>query len=204
MPTNYSPLPLWNGNLLCAVDIETSGTDVETHEVVQLAIVPLNFDYTPLKTIKPFNKLICPVGDLDPGSTKVHGLTSEMLSLAPPKERVIDRLLDWVNSLELVFDRRLIILAHNSSFEIKWVNRFLGLPLYEKIFNAATRDSMTLALGINDIAAHRGRKPPFEKVSLPWLCNHFGIVNPKAHDAYYDAVACAAVYKKLLETDVLL
>lgn len=186
------------------MDIETSGTNVETHEVVQLAIVPLNFDYTPLKTIKPFNKLICPVGDLDPGSTKVHGLTSEMLSLAPPKERVIDRLLDWVNSLELVFDRRLIILAHNSSFEIKWVNRFLGLPLYEKIFNAATRDSMTLALGINDIAAHRGRKPPFEKVSLPWLCNHFGIVNPKAHDAYYDAVACAAVYKKLLETDVLL
>jgi DNA polymerase III epsilon subunit-like protein len=204
MPSNYDPLPLWNGNLLCSIDIETSGKDPETHEIVQLAIVPLNWDYTPLKKIKAFNHLICPAGELDPESTKVHGLTMDILSLAPPKERVIDRLITWVNSIDLVFDRRLIMLAHNSSFEIKWLNKFLTLKTYESMFNAATRDSMTLALGINDIAAQRGRRPPFERVSLPWLCTHFGVTNHKAHDAYYDALACAKVYKHLLNTDILL
>lgn len=204
MPTNYNPLPHWNANLLCAVDIETSGTDVETREVIQLAIVPLNFDYTPLKTIKHFNTLVRPEKGLDPEATKVHGLSADVLAMAPKKERVVDRLIDWFNSIEMVFDRRLIMLAHNSSFETKWMNRFLGLPLYEKIFNPTTRDSMSLALGINDIAMHRGRTMPFEKVSMGWLCNYFGVVNPKAHDAYYDAIACAAVYKNLLETDVML
>lgn len=204
MPKTYEALPHWNGNLLSAVDIETTGTDVSKHEVIQIAIVPLGVDYFQAKGIKPFVTYVRPEGELDPQATAVHGIDEDVLALAPSKERVIDRLVEWANNLDLVFDRRLLMLAHNSTFENRFLVNFLGQDLYYQIFNANNRDSQFLAIGINDIAVAQGKRPPFESVSMKWLCTHFGVVNPKAHDAYYDAVACADVYRHLLMTDVLL
>lgn len=204
MPSKYAALPHWNGNLLCAVDIETTGTDVERHEVIQIAIVPLGVDYGPAKGLKPFVTYVRPEGECDPEATAVHGIAPETLALAPSKERVIDRLIKWVNDLDLVFDRRLLMLAHNGTFENRFLNRFLGQDLYYQIFNANSRDSMFLAVGINDLAVSQGKRPPFERVNMEWLCTHFGITNPKAHDAYFDALACAAVYRELLKVDVIL
>lgn len=204
MPKNYQPLPHWNGNLLCSVDIETSGTDPDKYEILQLAIVPLHFDYTPSPTLKPFVTYIQAQKELDPESTKVHGITEEILALAPTGDQVQDRLDNWLNALDLVFDRRLIMLAHNGAFETRWLQKFLGPKGYERVFNACSRDSQYLATGINDMAVARGMKPPFEKVSVSWLAKHFGIEQPKAHDAYYDALTCAEIYRRLVQYDVLL
>lgn len=203
MPSKYDALPHWNGNLVCAVDIETTGTDVDKHEIIQIAIVPLGVDYRPAKGLKPFVTYVQPQGGIDPEAALVHGIDPSVLACAPNKERVIDRLISWVNGLDLVFDRRLLMLAHNSTFENRMLVRFLGSDLYYKIFNAANRDSMFLAIGINDHAVRHGRKPPFERVSMEWLAPYFGIENPKSHDAYFDAIACAELYGKLLDMDIL-
>lgn len=61
-----------------------------------------------------------------------------------------------------------------------------------------------MALGINDLAYARGSKIPFPRVGLTNLCEYLGVPNERAHDAYYDSVACAEVYRKLLATDVIL
>ncbi len=84
MPANYRPpLPQWNGNLLCSVDIETSGTDPEQHGILQIAIVPLDFDYTPLKTIPAFRTYVQPTGEMDPGAMAKNGLSETALANAP-------------------------------------------------------------------------------------------------------------------------
>jgi len=206
VPRNYDSLPNTHGNLVCAIDIETTGSDVEKHEIIQVAIVPLDIDFTPLKSLRPFVSYVRPERpeDADPEATCVHGIEIPTLCHAPSGERVIDRITEWVNDLELAYDRRLIMLAHNASFEHRFLVRFLGNDLYYNIFNANTRDSQVLALGINDLAVARGRKPPFERCSMGWLGKHFGIVNAHHHDAYHDAVACAALYRELLKTDVVL
>ncbi len=95
------------------------------------------------------------------------------------------------------------MLAHNGAFEFRWLISFLGQKLFYDIFNAQSRDSMTLAIALNDMAVNRGDRLMFERVSLEWLCTHFGIKNERAHDAYYDALACAQVYRKLLSTEFL-
>lgn len=204
MPEKYKPLPHWHGNLLCAIDLETTGIDLATSEVVQIAIVPLGQDLRPAPNLDPFVSYVQPESGSDPDAALVHGIPEEVLALAPSRSRVIDRLIKWVNSLGLVFDRRLMMLAHNGCFENRFLNKFLGTDLYNQIFNANSRDSMFLAIGINDLAVAQGKQPPFERVNMSWLCNHFNITNPKAHDAYFDALACAELYRKLLQMDVLL
>jgi DNA polymerase III epsilon subunit-like protein len=43
-----------NGNLLCAVDVETTGIIPGFHDLIQVAALPLNADLEPLKTVPPF------------------------------------------------------------------------------------------------------------------------------------------------------
>ena len=40
-----------NGNLLCAVDIETTGLEPNYHEIWQLCVLPLDSNIDPLKKI---------------------------------------------------------------------------------------------------------------------------------------------------------
>ncbi|MGN6133782.1 MAG: 3'-5' exonuclease [Aureliella sp.] len=200
-------MPTLNGNLLVSVDLESTGPDPDRHEIIQLAMLPLGHDLEPVTGIRPFYTNIAPMHPetVDPESTAVHGLDLDDLLLhAPSSDRVLEKFYKWFEGLELAFDRRLVMLAHNCPFESKFLSKWLGQKGYDRFFNHQTRDSMHFASALNDMAFQRGCKPPFERVSLAWLSNHFGIVNERAHDALADAVVCAKVYKKLLQTDIIL
>ena len=207
MPKHYSALPQMNGNLVCAVDIETTGADPDKHEIIQVAFAPLNTNYEMLEGVRPFYMDVAPLTPetADPAATRVHGLSlDDLVASAPHPDRVLEKFYTWFENLELAFDRKLIMLAHNHSFEVKFLSKFFGPDYFNKAFNACTRDSMGAAIAVNDHAVFHGRRPPFERVSLPWLCEHFGISNPKAHDALADATAGALVYRNILQMDILL
>jgi len=207
MPKHYSSLPQHNGNLICAVDLETTGSDPDKHEIIQLAFVPLDTDYTMLETIEPFYMNVKPLHPetADPAATRVHGLNLDHLVLnGVDPDEVNERFEDWFADLELAFDRRLIMLAHNCQFEIKFLSKLFGPHFMERVFNFQTRDSMAAAIYINDHAVMQGKVPPFDRVNLTHLCTVLGIKNPKEHDAFADATAGALVYRELLKMDVLL
>lgn len=207
MPKNYTAMPHSNGNLMVAVDIETTGADTTRHEIIQVAMLPIGHNLEPVKDIKPFYTNIAPMHPetADPESTRVHKLDlDELMIHAPSSDRVQENFYKWVESIELAFDRRLIMLAHNVSFETKFISHWLGQSTYDRYFNNQSRDSMHTALTINDMAFARGCKPPFDRVSLTWLADHFGIPHEQAHDALADCVTCAKVYKKLLQMDIIL
>ena len=42
-----------NGNILCAVDVETTGLEVGFHEIWQIAVLPLDSNIKPNKDILP-------------------------------------------------------------------------------------------------------------------------------------------------------
>lgn len=207
MPKNYTTMPTLNGNLLVAVDIETTGSQAGWHEIIQIGMVPLDHNLDPCTEIRPFYTNIAPLYPerADPESTRVHGLDlNELMIHAPARDRVEEDFVRWVEKVELAFDRRLVMLAHNCPFETKFISAWLGQKTYDTFFNHQSRDTMSVAIGINDMAFQRGRKPPFERVSLSWLCNHFAIVNDRPHDALADALVTAPLYKKLLQFDIIL
>ena len=199
-------LPQFNRNLVCAVDLETTGGDPEKHEIIQAAFVPLGTDYQQAPEKLPFYMDIRPLRPetVDHGATRVHGLDiDELVIHGIHPDSAQERLINWFNDLELAHDRRLIMLAHNCQFEFKFLTKWLGAAMMNRMINSCTRDSMCAALMVNDHAVQQGRIPPFQSVSLTSLANHFGVNNPKAHNAYADATTGALVYREILKMDIL-
>ncbi len=206
MPQIHNGLVHINGALLASIDFETTGLRAGYHEIIQIAIVPLNADLRPSPDLRPFYHNIAPEFPerADARSGKVHGLDLDwMMANAPSKDRVADLLVDWNENLDLPVNRSIIPLAHNWAFESAHGKAWLGDELFSHLFHSHARDGMLLAVSMNDRAAFLGLPVPFPYVGLNALCDQFGIVNEKAHDALSDARAEAEVYRSLLHYEVI-
>lgn len=187
-----------NGNLLAAVDVETSGRDPFYNEVVQIAIVPLDINIEP--TGDPFYCNICPTFPerMHPDAVKTHGLTQEYLDQFADKYAIADYLWDWFQEIGLPPGKRIIPLLHNCQFDIPFIMGWLGLEMFYEVFGYPTRDTQALIAAMQDKAAYKGFKIPFNFANLAHVCEVLGIEIGEAHDALDDALATAKVYKALL------
>ena len=187
-----------HGNRLAAVDLETTGTTPDYHEIVQIAVVPLNESFIPSGS--PFVSWVRPefperaaIEAMD-----ANGLDLQFLESTPDSEKVATPLVEWIESLGLPQDRRLIPISHKWTFEFSFLTAWLGQKLFESLFHYHARDAMTFALSLNDRMELLGHERPFERVSLHDLCQKLQVVNDHPHDALSDAVAEAEVYRRLL------
>jgi DNA polymerase III epsilon subunit-like protein len=188
---------------MAAVDLETTGTQPGYHEIIQIAIVPLDADFKPLDDVRPFYTLVKPEHPEreSVGAKHKHKIPMEELMLqAPEQDRVKDWLVDWFEGLKLPFKRCLVPLAHNWAFESSFLKAWLGVEMTDQLFHSHARDSMLTAIAINDRAACQGEPIPFARVALSTLCTKLNIVNTNPHDALADCLAGAQVYYTLLRT----
>ena len=185
-------------NIIAALDFETTGTDPKTAEIIQIAVVPLGNDLLPLK--EAFYTLVRPEHpeSADPAALVIHGITLEELEEAPDATKVADLLYEWVRSLKLPVGGKVIPLVHNYPFEYGFLTAWLGASMRDELFHYHPRDAMTFALGLNDRAALKGEETPFASVGLLDLCQHFHVTNPNPHDALYDSLTEATIYRELL------
>jgi DNA polymerase III epsilon subunit-like protein len=189
------------GNLMAAIDLETTGTQPGWHEIIQIAVVPLDADFKPFDTVRPFYTHLKPLHPerISAGASSKHGISTEELLLhAPEPDRVADWLAEWFEKLQLPFKRSLIPLAHNWAFESSFLKAWLGVERVDTMFHSHARDSMLYAVALNDNAVCKGEEPPFERVSLSHLCRQMNITNENPHDALADCLAGADLYKTLL------
>ena len=201
----YNSMKHLYGNVLAAVDVETTGRRAGYHEIIQIAIVPLDGDIRPMKDIRPFYTTMQPAHPerADQRSTKVHGISlDEIILHAPDAGRVQDLLTEWWKKIDLPVGKCLVPLAHNWSFESGFLKAWLGIEMADEIFHSHARDAMTYALSLNDKAAFLGEDTPFKMVSLKSLCRFFKVNNNRPHDALADCIAEAEVYRAMLTTSL--
>lgn len=205
MSNVYPGLVHLNGNMLAAVDVETTGKIPGWHEIIQIAVVPLNHHLEPNDSIKPFYYEIKPEHKerAEKEAQTVHGLDlNHLVATAPDRWEVADWFDEWWQKLKLPFRKTLVPLAQNWQFEAGFLKDWLGVESFCQFFHPYARDTMLTAIHYNDKAVMHGLPIPFKLVGLPYLCKLFGIVNTNPHDALADSIAEAAVYKKLLEMDL--
>lgn len=190
-------LPL-EGQLLAAIDFETSGLLAGYHEPVQVALVALGPHLRPLSA-EPFYRLIRPehLDRADPGAMKTHKIPPERLLEAASAGDVADDLIAWVAGFGV---RQVVPLAHSWPFEYSFLNAWLGISLMQSLFSRDARDTRQMAVSENDRARWGGRPLPYPKNGLGDLCRQFGVVNEGPHDALWDAVAEAEVYRCMLQS----
>jgi DNA polymerase III epsilon subunit-like protein len=208
MPKTYPGLVHLNGNLLAAVDVETTGRRAGYYEIIQIAVVPLGADLKASADpkLRPFYHNLRPLfpARYERAALRANGLPIMDLAVhACHPDRVRDQFVEWFERLELPADKCLVPLAHNWSFEYSHLTKWLDLDLFSTIFHAHARDAMQLALATNDRAAFAGEPAPFNRVGLESLCSKLGVNNPQPHDALCDCLAEAEVYRRLLMRDLV-
>lgn len=195
----------WNGDQVCAIDTETTGLIPGYHEIVQVAIVPLDASFRRRKDIAPLNLLIKP---LYPERAIGVPWSDEFLDTVNryglEGAAAVEKFEQWYDSLKLPYKKygsiqnKVIPLGHNYSFDKGFLQAWLGPENYDHYFHYHFRDSMISGLMRNDEAARKCEPVPFTRVGLGPMCRKLNVSNPDAHNALSDAVACAEVYRKLL------
>ena len=201
----YSSLVHLNGNLMAAIDCETTGLEPGFHEIIQIAVVPLDSDFQPSTEIRPFYHNIAPKYPerAARGALTINGLDlADLMLNAPSSEKVADLLVEWFEAIDLPATKKLVPLAFNWTFEKSFGQAWLGEELWDHMFHFLPRDGMVLALGIKDRAAFAGEPDPFPRVSLSALCIKLDVENLNPHDALGDAVAESKVYRALLHHEL--
>jgi DNA polymerase III epsilon subunit-like protein len=184
---------------MAAVDIETTGSVVGYHEIIQIAIVPLTPDLDPWDKA-PFYMDIRPdfPERAEPDAMRKNGLVMEELMLCPDAIQVADCLEDYWNWINLPVDKRLIPLTQNGFFDIPFIKHWLGDEAFYRYFSWLGRDTMQYAISMNDEAAWKNHPIPFDAVGLKPLCKKFGVALDKHHDALEDAIATGKIYRELM------
>ena len=189
-----------NNNVLCAVDVETTGVLDSYNEIIQIACLPLDQHFDPHPDMRHFYINIRPDyperWSMD--AQKKHGITLEDLEGCPSQGRSVELFAEWFKKLDLPFGKRLIPLAHNYSFERGFLTHWLGVDGMNDHWQPHPRDTMGLAANVNDLYVWHGRKHPFYSLSLVSLCKKFDINLDNAHDALADCLATAKLYAELM------
>jgi DNA polymerase III epsilon subunit-like protein len=202
-----------NGNVVIAMDTETTGLTAGHNEMIQFAAVVLDSNFNPRADINPFVIELQPrypenldetLRDKPSYIERIHHATIHGID----QDKAVDMFADWYANIGIQLNSygnpcKAIPLGQNYQFDLGFIKHWLGgIRNYEQYFDYHYRDTMCLALGLNDRAALKNERIPFPKVSLQYLSTTLGVVNRAPHTALGDAVCTAEVYKKLVAYNV--
>lgn len=160
------------------LDIETTGIDpMEGHRVIELAAVELVDRHI---TGRAFHMCIDPGRDIDAGATAVHGITNDQLMGEPSFSDIADAFLEFIGKAELI--------AHNASFDIKFLNQELELAGLDHLDETCPKITDTLQMA-------RTLRPD-QRNNLSQLCKDYGIqaMVKGLNGALLDAHLTAKIY----------
>lgn len=200
-PPSYSSIHN-NDNLLCAVDVGTTGLEPSRNELIELAIIPLGPDYRPTRQFRFFHIRVRADGLDGLRDDELRGKRQYFTDCCLhgiERWTGVQRLEEWFESLRLPPGKKVVPLGSNYSFDRDFLIEFMGGVLsYRYIFRDDYRDTMLAAVHHNDLADWHNERIPFPKYSLTYLCRILGVENPVKHRAIPDALATAEVYRRLM------
>lgn len=82
---------------LAVIDLETTGIDLATDKIIEIAIVKLMPDGTVLKK----RKILNPQKPIPSASSNIHGITDEMVKDAPTFKQIANEIKQFLNNCDL-------------------------------------------------------------------------------------------------------
>lgn len=163
-------------------DLETTGTDVKTANIVQIAACRLNASEN--KKDSDYEQYVNPPdGHIPKASTDIHGISEVDVKDKPSIKDVLPEFCDFIQDS--------ILVGHNiAQFDNQILRRDIKEHLGEDLTN----------LHYDTLVAAR-RLFPHERRSLGTLANKFGFDNKNLHRADRDVEVNQEVFKKLVAID---
>jgi len=158
-------------------DLETTGAK-EPHRVTEIGA----YRVRGLEVQDTFQTLVNPETSIPPFITALTGISDEMVANAPRFAEIAGDLLEFIGDAVLV--------AHNSAFDMRFLNHEIGLVFPE--YRLANQCLCTVQLS-------RRLLPDIENHKLKTVADHYSIDLSNHHRAGADAYATAYVFINLLD-----
>ncbi len=163
----------------CVFDIETTGFDPDKMDMItEIAICKVKNR----KIIDEYTTFINPERSIPKNVQELTHITDDMVKDAPTIEEVLPEILDFMSGCTLV--------AHNSDFDIGFIDYFVKKYGYEEKFNNTIIDTLMIA---------RELYPAFPNKKLGTIAEELGISLEGAHRAINDTRATAKVFIRMDE-----
>ena len=162
------------------LDTETTGLDPKDgHKIIEIACFEL---INKVKTGKVFHSFVNPLRDVPHEAFRIHGISTEFLKDKPTFDLIADKFLDFIGDD--------ILVIHNASFDIKFLNFELNFLRKKNLEMSRVVDSLMLAR----------KKFPGGQNSLDALCKRFNLDLSKRekHGAMIDTELLCDVYIELM------
>lgn len=197
-----SPYLHLGGHLYAAIDVETTGTVPHYNDIIQVAVIPLDYNFNPTSDILPFLMDIIPKrpDNVDWEAMRINKIKLCGIMLRGVEAyRAADLFMEWFQRLNLGFNKRITPVGANYVFDRGFLMDWLGPETYSMAFNSDFRDVLSIAAFRNDCAKWHDDPIPHQQCSLKRLCSDYNIERTKSHDATDDARVTAEVYKHLVK-----
>lgn len=163
---------------LTFLDVEYANS--KNKSICQIGIKYLNRD---TDEVKDLSLLVNPRDGFDPNCTRIHSITDKIVEKSPDFREAWDEIKEY-------FEEGNIIIGHNvASADLdalcKNLDRY-NIPI-PSFYYVDTLDLAKLVVPYNKVADYR----------LSTLCDYFGIMEQRAHNAFSDASACFNLFQVL-------
>jgi len=159
------------------IDTETTGLNPHRSRMIEIAAIKLRGG----QQVGTFQSLLNPHRRIPGFISKMTGISDEMTAAAPGFGKVVDRLMEFVGTA--------IIVGHNITFDMRFLNHELGLLRRPSLVNE-TVDTIGLAVRLF---------PGLKRPNLDRLAGLLGIPAKNRHRAYGDASITSDAFLKLLD-----
>lgn len=158
------------------VDLETTGLNPKYEKIIEIGAVKV----VEGQVVDTFSTFVNPGRKLEERITELTGITQQHVEDAPDIEQVLPGFLEFCGDFAL--------LGHRILFDYSFLKK------------AAVNQKLTFEKkGIDTLRIARRFLPELPHRTLPYLCEHYGIVH-QAHRALHDAEATCRLYQILFET----
>ena len=171
---------------LAFVDIETTGFDRDTQEIVELGVVIAELKAGVLTVVDQLDVKIRPkhIETADAQALRINGYNEADWLFAASLEDAMKSFVDKTKNA--------VFLAHNITFDYPFIEKALKDCELENELHFHKIDTLSVAF------AKLHDKEDINHLSLRKLCEYFGVENKNAHTAFADAYATYEVFKKLM------
>jgi DNA polymerase III epsilon subunit-like protein len=185
----YQHMSLSTKQNLAFIDVETTGLDPYTHEVIEIGcIIVERGDNGPadLKIIEELDIKVKPdhIETAEIGALRVNGYDASDWLFAYTQQQAFEMLAKKTQGC--------VFVAHNVAFDWNFIDSSFRRLNIDHGFTHHKLDTLSMAFqkfnGTDEI----------KHLSLRALCEHYGIQNEKAHSALPDVRAMIEIYKKLM------
>ncbi len=197
-----------NFNIVCAIDIQTTGPFPGFDSIYEVCILPLGSYLEPYEPLMPYYTQIRPLRQDNLNKKKCRPSTRKSINNAIVSGMdygmSIDMFDEWFDNLPLNLGKKIMPIAYNwphtQAFLIDW----LGFRHLHHCFDYRFRDILSVTHFLNDYADSHIRTYPFKKIDYSYICNTLHIEHNRSNnDTLENCVNIAEIYRSLIRDNIM-